>query len=308
MAWNKSTDMSSSKLIFLKGSEYEECGLETLLYSNAHVLGRGTFGTTFKAQLPGKAFVAVKRLKGVCLPEIDFAAKVKELAKMAAGHENLLPLKAYCCHMNERLLLHDYRHHSSLASALHGSAIKIPLSWEERSSIAYGIARGISYLHSQPSNICHGNIRSSNIFISHYNDRHSVQISEYCMAQLATLDSKTTIAQGYRAPEVTNLNTLSQKSDIYAFGVVLLELLTGKAPLVNDKGTDLPKWVRSIFHEKPIIEVFDSALHEYKERWVGEQMVRLLQIAVCCTFEYHYNRPSMAAVTNRIRETCNFKP
>ncbi|KAI3466953.1 hypothetical protein Pfo_023616 [Paulownia fortunei] len=305
MAWN-TTDISWSKLIFFEGSKFEECGLEELLYSTAEVLGKGTFGTTYKAELPGKNTVVVKRLKGGCLSEIEFSEKVKELGRMS--HENLLPLRAYCCHQNERLLLYDYKHIASLASALHGGANKTPLSWEVRSRIAYGIARGITYLHSQGSNVCHGNIRSSNVFVSNYDD---VQLSEYCMAQLVSLDSKLALVDGYCPPEVTNMNEVSQKSDVYSFGVLLLELLTGKAPLnvlVKDKGTDLPKWVRTMFQEKPIIEVFDNALQKYQDSRVGEQMVELLQLAVCCTFQYHNKRPSIGAVTNRIRETCNFKP
>ncbi|PIN21739.1 Non-specific serine/threonine protein kinase [Handroanthus impetiginosus] len=167
MAWN-TRDISGSKLIFVKGWEIEECGLEELLCSSAEVLGKGTFGTTYKAELPGKNVVAVKRLKlGGCLSEIEFGEKAKQLARMS--HKNLLPLRAYCCHLHERLLLHDYKHIASLAFALHGGVnYKIsPLTWEVRSSIAYGIARGISYLHSQGADVCHGNIKSSNMDTGH---------------------------------------------------------------------------------------------------------------------------------------------
>lgn len=106
-----------SKLVFFgDGGGYE---LDDLLGSMAGVLGKGTFGTSYKSELKDKNAVAVKRLKVGCLPVAEFTERVHELGMMA--HENLLPLRAYCWHQNEILLLYDYMSMGSLAFRLHGN-------------------------------------------------------------------------------------------------------------------------------------------------------------------------------------------
>ncbi|KAM3263150.1 hypothetical protein P3L10_000144 [Capsicum annuum] len=102
-------------------------------------------------------------------------------------------------------------------------------TWEVRSSIAYGVAHAVEFLHSQGSNFCHGNIRSSNVFLT--NSLSGVRLSEFSIARILSPNTKLELVAGYRAPEVTNAYEVSQKSDVYSFGVLLLELLTGKAPL-----------------------------------------------------------------------------
>ncbi|CAI9768106.1 unnamed protein product [Fraxinus pennsylvanica] len=306
MAWSP-TDIIESKLVFFREDGSGEYGLEELLGSSAELLGKGTFGTSYKVP---KYAVVVKRLKIVgCLAEMEFIEKVKELGSQFL-HQYLLPLKAFCCHQNERLLLYDHMQMGSLAFVLHGNggAHKTPLTWEVRCRIAYRVASAIQYLHSQY--VFHGNVRSSNIFLTSSFDAY---LSEYAIAQLFS-DTKPipNLVIGYCAPEVTNARQISQKSDVYSFGVLLFELLTGKAPTnalnVKEKGTDLPNWVRSMFQEKPLIDVFDNALHGYyNTSGIGEKMVQLLQLSLCCTFQYPNKRPSMAAVTNQIRETCSFE-
>lgn len=183
---------------------------------------------------------------------------------------------------------------------------KASLTWEVRSSIAYGVARAIEFLHSRGSNICHGNIRSSNVFLT--DSLSGIRLSEFSIARILSSSTKLELVVGYRAPEVTNAYEVTQKSDVYSFGVLLLELLSGEAPLdafTKNKGVDLPKWIRSMFQEKPIIDVFDAMLPKHDQN-SAEQMVLLLQLAVCCTFQYPNKRPSMAAVTKHIRDTYRF--
>lgn len=112
---------------------------------------------------------------------------------------------------------------------------------------------------------------------------------------------------GYRAPEVTDPHRVSQKADVYSFGVLLLELLTGKAPahsLTNGEGIDLPRWVQSVVRDEWTSEVFDLELLRYQN--VEEDMVQLLQLAVDCTGSYPDNRPTMAEVTSKIEELCRW--
>ncbi|CAN4077585.1 unnamed protein product [Withania somnifera] len=151
-------------------------------------------------------------------------------------------------------LVYDYVRMESLPFRLYGNEgmSKASLFWEVRSSNAYGVARAIEFLHSRGSNFCHGNIRSSNVFLT--DSLSGVRPSEFSIARVLSPVTKL------------ELVAVSQKSDGYSFGVLLLELLTGKAPLhafTKNKGVDLPKWIRSMFQEKPIIDVFDTMLLLY---------------------------------------------
>lgn len=177
------------------------------------------------------------------------------------------------------------------------------LSWEVRSHIAFGIARAIKHIHSLGPNIHHGNIKSSNVFLTSFYDAH---LSEFGLTQLISTESKTNLAAGYCAPEVKNAHEVSQDADVYSFGVLLLELLTGTDPngLFRDKCIELAKWVRLMFENKPLNEVFDSEMFEYLNN--GEQMVQMLQLAICCTFEYPVKRWSMVRVVNKIKDICCF--
>ncbi|XP_057783988.1 probable inactive receptor kinase At1g48480 [Salvia miltiorrhiza] len=276
--------------------------LEDLLRASAEVLGKGTFGTAYKAVLETGLAVAVKRLRDVTMAEKDFRKKMEEIGSM--DHHNLVPLRAYYYNGDEKLLVYEYLPMGSLSALLHGNkgASRTPLNWETRAAIALGAAKGISYLHSQGSTISHGNIKSSNILLT---KSYEARVSDFGLAQLAGPAATPNRVAGYRAPEVTDPHRVSQKADVYSFGVLLLELLTGKAPthtLVNEEGVDLPRWVQSVVREEWTAEVFDLELLRYQN--VEEDMVQLLQLAVDCTAQYPDKRPSMDEVVVKIEELC----
>jgi hypothetical protein len=276
--------------------------LEDLLRASAEVLGKGTFGTAYKAVLETGSVVAVKRLKDVTLPEKEFREKIEGVGAM--DHESLVPLRAYYFSGDEKLLVYDYMSMGSLSALLHGNrgAGRTPLNWETRSGIALGAARGIAYLHSQGPQISHGNIKSSNILLT---SNYAARVSDFGLAQLVGPAGAPTRVAGYRAPEVTDPRKVSQKADVYSFGVLLLELLTGKAPthaLLNEEGVDLPRWVQSVVREEWTVEVFDLELLRYQN--VEEDMVQLLQLAIDCTAQYPDKRPTMSDVVSQIEELC----
>ncbi|KAK8588652.1 hypothetical protein V6N13_087556 [Hibiscus sabdariffa] len=298
----KDAKSSGTKNLVFFGKASRVFDLEDLLRASAEVLGKGTFGTAYKATLDMGVVVAVKRLKDVTVPEKEFKEKMDVVGAM--DHQNLVPLRAYYFSADEKLLVYDYMPMGSLSSLLHGNrgAGRTPLNWDTRSSIALGAARGIAYLHSKGPGVSHGNVKSSNILLT---TTYEARVSDFGLAQLAGPTSTPNRVDGYRAPEVTDARKVSQKADVYSFGILLLELLTGKAPthaLLNEEGIDLPRWVQSIVREEWTAEVFDLELLRYQN--VEEDMVQLLQLAINCTAQYPDKRPSMAEVTNQIEELC----
>ncbi|KAK4280670.1 hypothetical protein QN277_012264 [Acacia crassicarpa] len=303
MTGNSRTESNSNegakKLSFFGGAP-KVFDLEDLLRASAEVLGKGTFGTAYKAVLESGPVVAVKRLKDVTISEKEFKEKIELVGAM--DNENLVPLRAYYFSRDEKLLVYDYMPTGSLSALLHGNkgAGRTPLNWEIRSGIALGAARGIEYLHSQGPTVSHGNIKSSNILLTKSYDG---RVSDFGLAHLVGPSSTPNRVAGYRAPEVTDPRKVSQKADVYSFGVLLLELLTGKAPthsLLNEEGVDLPRWVQSVVREEWTSEVFDLELLRYQN--VEEEMVQLLQLAVDCAAQYPDKRPSMSEVRQRIEE------
>lgn len=196
------------------------------------------------------------------------------------------------------LKLVSFSPYDSFFSAGNRGTDRAALTWVIRSRIALGTASGIEYLHSLGSNISHGNIKSSNIFLKQYYD---ACISEYCITKFVSPMSPSNLV-GYKAPEVVDSRKVSQKADVYSFGVLLLELLTGKEPrkALDEEGIDLPSWVKSVVKERWAIEVFDPELlrHQNSE----EQMVQLLNLALSCASQHPDKRPSMNEITVQIKK------
>ncbi|XP_047331748.1 probable inactive receptor kinase At1g48480 [Impatiens glandulifera] len=291
-----------------KSCSVKMIGFEEVMNSPGKVLGRGNFGTTYRAVLGtwNGFVVAAKMLRDDCVHENEFRERVERMGKMI--HENLLPLTAYSHGMNRWLLLFEYMPNGSVCDHLHGNEDAdinpLPLSWEVRSRIAYKVARAIEYLHSQGPDFCHGNLKSSNIFLTRI---YEAKVSEYGIGHLISPVTKAYHIWGCSAPEMKNARDISQKTDVYSFGVLLLELLSGLAPLfalMNKKGVDLPKWVRSIVTDKPSFVVFDQRLP--KSKLVEDQMVQMLQLGIYCTFQSPNKRPSMKILAEKIKDICQF--
>ncbi|KAF8089493.1 hypothetical protein N665_0505s0043 [Sinapis alba] len=298
---NAEVNSSGTRKLVFFGNATKVFELEDLLRASAEVLGKGTFGTAYKAVLDAVTLVAVKRLKDVTMADREFKEKIEVVGAM--DHENLVPLRAYYYSGDEKLLVYDFMPMGSLSALLHGNkgAGRSPLDWEVRSRIALGAARGLDYLHSQDPLSSHGNVKSSNILLT---NSHDARVSDFGLAQL--VGSSTTTpnrATGYRAPEVTDSSRVSQKADVYSFGVVLLELLTGKAPsisVMNEEGMDLARWVHSVGREAWRSEVFDSELMSLET--VEEEMAEMLQLGIECTEQHPDKRPVMVEVVGRIQE------
>ncbi|VFQ64238.1 unnamed protein product [Cuscuta campestris] len=295
-----SAEGERNKLVFVNGGGGGyRFDLEDLLRASAEVLGKGSVGTSYKAVLEEGTVVVVKRLKDVGVGKREFEEEMEKLGKMK--DENVLPLRAFYFSKDEKLLVTDYMPAGSLSALLHGSrgSGRTPLDWESRMNIARSTARGIAYLHVT-GKVTHGNIKASNILLKQDN---SACLSDFGLNNLFSTTSTPRVA-GYRAPETVETRKPTFKSDIYSFGVLILELLTGKSPnqaSLAEEGVDLPRWVQSVVREEWTAEVFDVELMQYHHN-VEEEMVQLLQVGMSCVSLVPNQRPDILDVLRMIEE------
>ncbi|CAK9153784.1 unnamed protein product, partial [Ilex paraguariensis] len=235
-------EAENNKLVFFEGGSYN-FDLEDLLRASAEVLGKGSYGTTYKAILEEGTIVVVKRLKEVVVGKREFEQQM-EIVGRAGHHPNVVPLRSHYYSKDEKLLVYDYIAHGSLSTLLHGNRNSgRTLDWESRVKISLGTAKGIEHIHSTGGGkLTHGNIKSSNVLLTQ--DLHGC-ISDFGLTPLMGFPTMPPRSTGYRAPEVIETRRSTQKSDVYSFGVLLLEILTGKAPVQSaghDDVVDLPRW------------------------------------------------------------------
>ncbi|XAR55782.1 Non-specific serine/threonine protein kinase [Bertholletia excelsa] len=276
---------------------------DDLLCATAEIMGKSTYGTVYKATLEDGNQVAVKRLREkVAKGQKEFETEVNVLGKIR--HPNILALRAYYLGpKGEKLLVFDYMANGSLASFLHARGPETTVTWPTRMKIAMGIARGLSYLHTQEKMV-HGNLTSSNVVLD---EETSPKISDVGLHRLMTSAANTNVVAtagtlGYRAPELSKLKNATTKTDVYSLGVIMLELLTGKAPgEAAEGGGDLPLWVASIVKEEWTNEVFDVELMRDSSN-SGDELLNTLKLALHCVDPSPAARPEAQQVLQQLEQ------
>ncbi|KAL5562921.1 hypothetical protein UlMin_032668 [Ulmus minor] len=300
---NNNPGQERGKLVFMGEEEGFEMG--DLLKASAEGLGQGTFGNCYKAMMDGKSSVVVKRLRN--LKPFTGEEFMKQLLLIAnQKHPNLLPILAYYNSQDEKLLVYKYMANGNLFDRLHGdrrNGNRIPFRWSSRLSIARGVARALEYLHlnaSLPIAVPHGNLKSTNILL-HEND--TALVSDYGLASLIALPVAAQRSVCFKSPEYLSAKKVSKKSDVWSYGCLLLELLTGKiaaytAP-AGVRGVDLCSWVHKAVREEWTAEIFDGEI-ALQRKVAIPGMLRLLQIALSCIDKSPEKRPEMSEVVREV--------
>ncbi|GLJ08520.1 hypothetical protein SUGI_0090390 [Cryptomeria japonica] len=301
---SSSSEMPSGKLVMFSPSA--DLWTEDWI-NNAHCLlnkdceiGKGGFGTVYKAVLGDGRVVAIKKLmiSNLVKSQDDFEKEVHLLGKMK--HPNLVGLKGYYWTPQLQLLFYDYVPNGSLYSKLHEkSHPSASLNWQTRFKIALGVARGLSHLHQacRPP-LIHYNIKSSNVLLD---GDCNPRISDYGLAKLLPmldkhiLSSQFQKALGYVAPEFACQSLrINEKCDVYGFGVLVLELVTGRRPVeyMEDDVLILCDHVRTLLEEGNPLSCIDPTLNDFPE----EEVIPLIKLGLICTSQVPSSRPSMAEV------------
>ncbi|XP_027359329.1 somatic embryogenesis receptor kinase 2-like isoform X1 [Abrus precatorius] len=290
----------------LKRFSLRELQVATDTFSNKNILGRGGFGKVYKGRLADGSLVAVKRLKEERTPggELQFQTEI-EMISMAV-HRNLLRLRGFCMTPTERLLVYPYMANGSVASCLRERpAHQQPLNWPTRKQIALGSARGLSYLHDHcDPKIIHRDVKAANILLD---EVFEAVVGDFGLAKLIDYkDTHVTTAVrgtiGHIAPEYLSTGKSSEKTDVFGYGIMLLELITGQrafdlARLANDDDVMLLDWVKGLLKEKKLEMLVDPDLHN---NYIEAEVEQLIQVALLCTQGSPMDRPKMSEVVQML--------
>ncbi|GAV69155.1 Pkinase domain-containing protein/LRR_1 domain-containing protein/LRR_8 domain-containing protein, partial [Cephalotus follicularis] len=307
--------------------------LDELLKASAFVLGKSGIGIVYKVVLEDGLTLAVRRLgEGGSQRFKEFQTEVEAIGKLR--HPNVVTLRAYYWSVDEKLLIYDYIPNGSLATALHGKPGLVsftPISWSVRLKIMKGIAKGLVYLHEfSPKKYVHGDLKPRNILLGHDMEPH---ISDFGVGRLAniaggsptmqssrmpsekpqerqqksasseinTVTSSTNLGSYYQAPEALKVVKPSQKWDVYSYGVILLEMITGRMPVVQVGTSEmhLVHWLQLCIDEKkPLSDVLDPYLAPDVDK--EEEIIAVLKIAMACVHSSSERRPTMKHVSDAL--------
>ncbi|XP_047044899.1 proline-rich receptor-like protein kinase PERK1 [Lolium rigidum] len=294
-------NFSSSKSTFT----YEELVRATDGFSDANLLGQGGFGYVHKGVLPSGKEIAVKQLKlGSGQGEREFQAEVEIISRV--HHKHLVSLVGYCISGGKRLLVYEFVTNNTLEFHLHGKGRPV-LEWPIRLRIALGAAKGLAYIHEDcHPKIIHRDIKSSNILLDF---KFEAKVADFGLAKF-TSENNTHVSTrvmgtfGYLAPEYASSGKLTEKSDVFSFGVMLLELITGRRPVDSNQtymDDSLVDWARPLLMRA----LEDGNYEELVDARLGKdfnpnEIARMIACAAACVRHSARRRPRMSQVVRAL--------
>ncbi|KAA8532066.1 hypothetical protein F0562_006792 [Nyssa sinensis] len=294
----------------LREYSFADLKIATRNFKSDMVLGVGGFGTVFKGWVDEKTLapskfgcgmiVAIKKLNPESMQGFEeWQSEVKFLGRLS--HPNLVKLLGYCCEDEELLLVYEFMQRGSLENHLfRRSSATEPLSWDIQLKIAIGAARGLAFLHTSEKKVIYRDFKASNILLD---GNYNAKIADLGLAKLGPSGGNSHVTTrivgtyGYAAPEYVATGHLYVKSDVYGFGVVLLELLTGLRALDNKRPRrqrNLVDWAKPfLFHKRKLKSIMDARI---EGQYSSKASLQVAQLTVKCLEREPRNRPSMKEV------------
>ncbi|AQK69830.1 putative LRR receptor-like serine/threonine-protein kinase [Zea mays] len=290
----------------LKRFAWRELQIATDNFNERNVLGQGGFGKVYKGVLPDGTKIAVKRLTDYESPggEAAFLREVELIS--VAVHRNLLRLIGFCTTQTERLLVYPFMQNLSVAYRLRdfkpGEAI---LDWPSRKRVAIGTARGLEYLHEHCNpKIIHRDVKAANVLLD---EDFEPVVGDFGLAKLVDVQKTSVTTQvrgtmGHIAPEYLSTGKSSERTDVFGYGIMLLELVTGQraidfSRLEDEDDVLLLDHVKKLQREGELDSIVDSNLNQ---NYDGEDIEMIIQIALLCTQASPEDRPSMSEVVRML--------
>ncbi|KAM0946880.1 putative protein kinase RLK-Pelle-RLCK-V family [Dioscorea sansibarensis] len=268
-----------------------------------NIIGEGGYGIVYRGILPDNTMVAVKNLlnnKGQA--EKEFRVEVETIGRVR--HKNLVRLLGYCVEGAYRMLVYEYVDNGNLDQWLHGDMGRVsPLTWEIRMKIILGTAKGLAYLHEglEPK-VVHRDVKSSNILLD---QQWNPKVSDFGLAKLLCSERNYVTTRvmgtfGYVAPEYASTGMLNERSDVYSFGILIMEIITGRIPVDYTRPSgevNLVDWLKLMVGERKSEEVVDPNLPEKPS---PKALKRALLVALRCVDPDAQKRPKMGHVIHML--------
>ncbi|XP_029117331.1 G-type lectin S-receptor-like serine/threonine-protein kinase SD1-13 [Elaeis guineensis] len=277
-------------------------------FANENKLGEGGFGPVYKGRLPDGQEIAVKRLsRGSGQGLKEFENEVELILKLQ--HRNLVKLLGCCTHGEEKLLIYELMLNKSLDAFLFDATKKGILDWEKRYNIVEGIARGLLYLHRDSRlRIIHRDLKASNILLD---EKFNPKISDFGMArmfggdQIQETTNRVVGTIGYMSPEYAVEGKISEKSDVFSFGVLLLEIVSSKRNnyfVDDDQAPSLLGYAWTLWKENRVVELIDPSLGSSLSY---TEVLKCIQVGLLCVQEHPTDRPSISSVISMLSSNAN---
>ncbi|KAJ0521966.1 putative protein kinase RLK-Pelle-DLSV family [Helianthus annuus] len=298
---NELLHLDHSKEDDREGLDVQHFELESIVaatndFSEENLLGQGGFGPVYKGKLPGGQEIAVKRLSSLSRQGLqEFKNEITLIAKLQ--HINLVRILGYCITGEEKMLLYEYLPNRSLDKFIFDPILRASLDWKMRFSIIMGIARGLNYLHHDSRlRIIHRDLKTSNILLD---EEMNPKISDFGLAKIVkgkdmeAVTNKVVGTFGYMSPEYARKGKFSIKSDVFSFGVVLLEILSGKRNTgfyQSQKSTSLLEHAWSLWIEDRPFELLDQILVNSCD---STEVLKCINVGLLCVQGDPDDRPTM---------------